>query len=259
MVEQHQRSVAGQRRALRWCDRRLQGFGFRRKAECASQFLRWNPAIGTAAGQERQGASGTNNRLKQPPSGEAVAEFEAVGHQPLDAEEIRQGPHYVVQSLADQDDLAVGSHPFLELPHALRFELRLQDIVKILLAQQVETVATYSTQQGVQHPRGENPVGGIQQRPDQNQQGHAPAARPTFEEALRVPREVSDRAHRAEVEQAPLDAPERCGSERACLGWLGQTRSGWLVCGLALELKSRCAHLVRSSLLKNVYGCVQTN
>ena len=55
---------------------------------------------------------------------------------------------------------------------------------------------------------GEDAVGDVEEGAGESERRHGAAARPTLEEALRIPGEEADRADGGEVEQAAFDAPE---------------------------------------------------
>ena len=55
---------------------------------------------------------------------------------------------------------------------------------------------------------GEDAVGDVKEGAGERESGHGAAARPAFQEALRIPGEEADGADGGEVEQAAFDAPE---------------------------------------------------
>jgi hypothetical protein len=60
----------------------------------------------------------------------------------------------------------------------------------------------------VQQAGGEDAVGDVQEGAGDGENGHGAAARPAFQEALRIPSEETDGADGGKVEQATFDAPE---------------------------------------------------
>src|SRR3989449_1723704 len=142
LVEQHQGPVIPGRGALGRNHRRLQDLRPRLESQVPRQLRGRKPAIRTALQQQCQPAPRPDHRVEQPPRSPAVTELQTVGHQALDPQIVRKRAHDVLQSLADQHHLTVASHPFLELLDPARLELRLQDVMKIFLAQQIDRKST---------------------------------------------------------------------------------------------------------------------
>ena len=158
--------------------------------------------------EKRQWPARTNHRIQQPPGGHAVAKLQPVGHQSVDSQVLRQRAHDVVQALADQNHLAVLVHPFAQLGHTLRPQLRLEDVLEILFPQQVQPVAANASQQGVQNPGGQNAVARIERGPKCGLQEKPSSARPALGKGMGVPGEVGDRTDGGQVGQAAFHAPE---------------------------------------------------
>ncbi len=118
------------------------------------------------------------------------------------------GTHDVIETLAYQDDFAACGDCFLQFRDALLLQARLQKIFEEFFAQQVQTVAADSAEDGVQEAGGEDAVGDVKEGAGERENGHGAAARPAFQEALRIPGEEADGADGGEVEQAAFDAPE---------------------------------------------------
>ena len=119
-----------------------------------------------------------------------------------------QRAHDVVQALADQNHLAVLIHPFAQLGHALRPELVLEDVLKILLPQQVQAIAANAPQKRVQNPGGQNAVARIERGPKCRLQEKPSAARPALGKGMGVPGEVGHGTDGGQVRQAAFHAPE---------------------------------------------------
>src|SRR4030095_10013493 len=179
-----------------------------REAQIAREPFRRDAPVGFSADDPRQRLSGPNHRREQPACGQAVAEFEAVGYQTLGPKMLGQRPHDVVESLTDQYDAGGARLRFLQFRHAVWLQLRHENVVKILFAEKVQTVATHAAQQGVQRSRGEDAVERVEQRTEHGQQRDPAAPHPSFGEALRVPSEERHRVDRPQVEQTAFDAPE---------------------------------------------------
>ena len=60
-----------------------------------------------------------------------------------------------------------------------------------------------------------DPVNRIKQWPDKREQEQSPSPLPTLGEGLSIPRKVGYRAHRTQIEQAPLDPPVNGGAQIA--------------------------------------------
>ena len=60
----------------------------------------------------------------------------------------------------------------------------------------------------MQQAGGKDAIGDVEERAADGEDGHGAAARPAFQEALRVPGEEADGADCGEIEQAAFDAPE---------------------------------------------------
>ena len=70
----------------------------------------------------RERSARSNDRLQQSSRRRATAKLQTVGHDPLDAQILRQRAHHVVQPLADQHNLRAGFHQFLHFAHAAVFQ-----------------------------------------------------------------------------------------------------------------------------------------
>jgi len=96
----------------------------------------------------------------------------------------------------------------LQSGNAWLLQAWLQKIFEEFFAEEVETVAADSAQDRVEEARGEDAIGDVEEGAGDGEDGHGAAARPAFQEALRIPGEEADRADGGEIEQAAFDAPE---------------------------------------------------
>jgi hypothetical protein len=125
-----------------------------------------------------------------------------------DAEMLCQWTHDVVEALADQDDFTAFGDRFLQPGDALLLQARLQKIFEEFLAQEVEAIAADPAEDRVEQACGEYAIGDVEKGAGDGEDGHGAAARPAFQEALRIPGEEADRADGGEIQQAAFDAPE---------------------------------------------------
>ena len=199
-------SLSGQNRLLK-----LLGTG--RKSKVAQEAIGGHAAVRAALEGPRLRAARTNYRVEQAARGKTVAKFEAVRDKTPDPEIVCQRAHHMLKPLADQHDIsgAVRRYPFPHACHAFRLELLFQHIFEVFLTEQVQAVSRHPRQQRVENTSGENPVAGVgvQRRAHQGQGQHASPASPASDEGVRVPGEVCNRAHCAQVDQAPFHPPER--------------------------------------------------
>ena len=119
------------------------------EAQVAREPFGRDAPVGLSADDPRQRLSRPDHRREQSARGQAVAKFEAVGDQALDPEMPRQRPHDVVEPLTDQYDARAARLRLLQVRHPVGLQLRLEDVVEILFAEKVQTVATHAAQQGV--------------------------------------------------------------------------------------------------------------
>ncbi len=103
----------------------------------------------------------------------------------------------MIQELADEHNSLAALPCFEQFLDSLVAKLRLQHVVKILLAEKVQPVAADASQQRVQQPSGKRPVCRIIYRPGHRQPRHSCAARPALGKTLRVPRKKAHRPQRA--------------------------------------------------------------
>ncbi len=74
-------------------------------------------------------------------------------------------------------------------------------------AEQVEPVATYAAQHGVQKARGEHAIRGVEKWARDREDAHRAASPPAFEKSLGVPGEEAHGADGREVQETAFDAP----------------------------------------------------
>src|SRR5438445_9120695 len=120
---------------------------------------------------------------------------------------MRQGTKYIFQELSNQDDTVAVAKRFDQLFGGLAAQLRFQNVLKVLFAEEIQAVAADSAEQSVQEARCKRAAREVGERPRQRHGCHARAARPALGKTLRVPSEESDRAHGAELEQGAFRAP----------------------------------------------------
>src|SRR5216684_1269531 len=125
----------------------------------------------------------------------------------LRSEVLRQRTHKVVQSLAHQHNICSCAEKFLDLFHSVRFELGFQLVLKIFLAQKIQTVAGYTAQGCVNHASSELAVGGVKKRTQRRHQKDQSASPKAFGEGLGVPGKKRHRLDHGQVKKAALDAP----------------------------------------------------
>ena len=137
----------------------------------------------------------------------AVAKFHAIGDERLNAKVARQRTHDVVEQLPDQHNPLPAANRFQQFLARFLAQIRLQHVLKIFFAEQIEAVAAHPAQQRVQKSRGEGAAGRVRKRPRQRHPGHSEPSRPSLRKTLRIPREKSYRPHRADLQQRSFDAP----------------------------------------------------
>ena len=117
--------------------------------------------------------------------------------------------------LAHQNHISAGLHEFLYLLNALFFQVRLQLVLEIFFAQQIQAVAGDAAQHGVHHARGEFAIGGIKKRAQQGHQENQAAPAEALGKGLGVPGKEGHRPDDGQVEKAafhpPVDSGGRTG------------------------------------------------
>src|SRR5579871_2423904 len=125
----------------------------------------------------------------------------------LHAQMLRQGPHHVLERLAHQHDLGTGLHQFPHLLNTGLFQVRLQLVLKELFAQQVEAVARYAAEYGVDYARGKFPVRGVQKRAQQRHQEDQATAPEALCERLSIPGKERHWPDNRQVKKTSLYTP----------------------------------------------------
>ena len=181
--------------------------------EISQQAVRRHAAVGAALEGPGDWAPRPNHRIEQAAGGDPIAEFEPVRNEAGNAQILRQGPHHMVESLADQHHIlrALFRHAGPQALDALRLQLLFQDVFEIFLAQRIQAVARNPGQERMQDTRGKHPVARVEEGPHQRQRQRSSAAGPAPRERVGIPGEVGHGADGAERNQAPFHAPERQG------------------------------------------------
>ena len=107
-----------------------------------------------------------------------------IGDERLHAEVVRQRAHDVVEQLADEHDALAAAHGFEQLLARVFAQIRLQHVLKIFFAEQIEPVAAHPAQQRVQKSRGEGAARGVGKRPRQRHRRPCRARRAQRSEKL---------------------------------------------------------------------------
>ena len=113
----------------------------------------------------------------------------------------------VIEQLADQNDLFPISQCYQEFLDRFAAQLRLQDIVEVFLAEQVQPILADTAKQRVQESGGESAACPIGERPRERHCRHAEPPGPALREALGIPGEKADQPHGAHFEQRAFNAP----------------------------------------------------
>ena len=192
-----------------------------RQIQFARKAIRFALTIGSGTSDAGKQASRTNHRREQTSCGNSVAKVEAVDQQPLHSQELSQGTHHVIESLAYQHDFCTSRLQFLEVSHAIGLQVRLQLVLEVLVAEKVEPVTADAPQDAVHHASREDAVRGIKKRTQGGHKEHQSPPHHASAESLRVPRKESYGLNRGQVEQTTLDAPVDRGGWTGLIGmWL---------------------------------------
>src|SRR5258707_15619924 len=120
---------------------------------------------------------------------------------------VRQRTKNACKELADEDDALAAANGLDQLVGGFAAKLRLQDIVKILYAEEVQGVAADAAKQSVKEASGKRAAGKTSKSPGQHQTSHARAPGPAFGKTLRVAGEKANRAHGAKFDKGAFHAP----------------------------------------------------
>src|SRR5207302_2010407 len=116
------------------------------QAKLVHQLSSRNSSVDGTTRQPRERSSRAHHRIQQATRGLAVAIFQAVREKCFHAKMVRQRAKNVFQQLPNQHDLVALTNGRHDLFHCLAAELWLQDVMKILFAEQVQPVAADSPQ-----------------------------------------------------------------------------------------------------------------
>ena len=173
-------------------------------------------AVEGAASDPGKWSARAYDRAQQTPSGMAVTKLQAIRNERLNAEMAGQRTEDMVEELTHQNDALAAANGFQKLFGGFRPKRGLQDVVKILFAQEIKAVLADAAQQRVQRSRGKGAACGVSEGSRQRHERHTGTSSPTLRKTLRVPGEKADRAHRPHFEKRTLDAP--IGSTARILG-----------------------------------------
>ena len=124
----------------------------------------------------------------------------------LDFEFLRQRPDQMIQFVAYQHDRPARLLPSLELLQSPGVEPGQYDVVEILLAKQVQPVATHAAQRQMHQPGGKPRVLQRHHRSKQPQTRHSTETVNTLRKGLGIPCQVSRQAKRPQREEQPFGA-----------------------------------------------------
>lgn len=96
-------------------------------------------------------------------------------------------------------------------PNSFWLQARLELVLKILFSQKVQTVPCDTAENGVNDPRGELSVGGIEKWAQHGHQKDESATPEALGEGLRIPGEERHRPDDSQVKQAALNPPVNGG------------------------------------------------
>ena len=107
--------------------------------------------------------------------------------------------------------------------HGFTAQLRLQNIMEILFAQQIKPIAADASEQHVQKSRREGAVRRISKRSSQCHARHSGTSGPALRKALRIPGEKAHGAHCAQFKEESFHSPigNLSFSSGGCLSRIG--------------------------------------
>jgi hypothetical protein len=121
----------------------------------------------------------------------------------------------VIQALTDEHNVSAFRLYLFEARYSIWLQMRFEFVLKKLVSQKIEAIATDPAQYAVHHTGCENPVGGVQKRPQGGHKKNQSSANHSGGESLRIPGEESNRLNGGKVQQASLNAPvDRGGRDR---------------------------------------------
>jgi len=130
-----------------------------------------------------------------------MAELKAIGDESLHTKMGGKRAQNVFQGLANKHDRLAGSQSLLQFLDGSPPKLRLQNILKVLFAQQIEAIPSDFAQEHMKEASRKGPTGDISERTEEHHRGHASTALPTLGKTLRVPGEESNLAQGAQFQQ----------------------------------------------------------
>src|SRR5208283_5488995 len=110
--------------------------------------------------------------------------------------------------------------------HFIRFHLRLQFVLKVLCAKQVQPVPRHAPQRGVDYPGGKLAVRRVKKRTQRRHEKDQPPPPEALGEGLSIPGEECHRLHHRQIKQTSLDPPV---DSRACSGCHSRRRAWFVV------------------------------
>ena len=112
--------------------------------------------------KRRKSPARTDHRLKEPAGRNSAPKVQAIRDDALHAKVLGKRTHDVVECLADQDNIRAGADQFPNLFRATFFQVRLELVLEVFFAQQIEPVLADPAQNRMNHAGGELTVGGVQ-------------------------------------------------------------------------------------------------
>ena len=97
-------------------------------------------AIGAGGQYPGKKSPGPDDRRQQAPGGDAIAKFQTVGDDPLDAQMLGQWAGDVIKPLADQNYPGARLHQCRKLANAILFQVWLHLVFEIFFAQEIKAV-----------------------------------------------------------------------------------------------------------------------
>ena len=130
----------------------------------------------------------------------SIAKFHAIGDEAFGGKVLSHGPEDVLEELADQNHALATADRINQFLHSVAAHAGLQLILKVFLAEKIQTVACDATQNGMQEPGGKGTASQISRRAQQPHRQHGSATHPALQEALAVPIEEAHATKRADLQ-----------------------------------------------------------